>query len=209
MILAGDEFGRTQNGNNNAYCQDNEVSWVDWKFDENAESLIEFTKRLTGLRRRYPVLRQSRFLSGIWNEELGLKDATWLTPAGEEMKEEDWHNPAAKCLGLLLDGRAQMSGIRQRGSEATLLLITNAYHDVVLFTLPKVSGGRDWRRLLDTNKPEEDDDPDRPVLYRFGQQYQVTGRSLLLLSLRQVRSRRPPALDQSSRRAIAPGRDVT
>jgi isoamylase len=151
MILAGDEFGRTQNGNNNAYCQDNDVSWVDWQFDEQAESLIEFTKRLTALRRRYPVLRQSRFLSGIWNEELGLKDATWLTPAGQEMTADDWHNPAAKCLGILLDGRAQASGIRQRGSEATLLLITNAYHDVVPFILPKVAGGRDWRRLVDTN----------------------------------------------------------
>src|SRR5580704_9445869 len=146
MILAGDEFGRTQNGNNNAYCQDNDVSWVGWQFDEQAESLIEFTKRLTALRRRYPVLRQSRFLSGIWNEELGLKDATWLTPAGQEMTADDWHNPAAKCLGILLDGRAQASGIRQRGSEATLLLFTNAYHDVVPFILPKVAGGRDWRR---------------------------------------------------------------
>jgi isoamylase len=197
MLLAGDEFGRTQNGNNNAYCQDNEVSWINWRFDDDAEALIEFTKRLTAMRRRYPVLRQSRFLSGIWNEELGLKDATWLTPAGMEMKEEDWHNPAARCFGLLLDGRAQTSGIRQRGSEATLLLITNAYHDVVPFALPKVAGGRDWRLLLDTNKPEEDDDPDRPILYRFGQQYQVTGRSLLLFALRQVRTRRPPTPDQS------------
>ncbi len=196
MLLAGDEFGRTQNGNNNAYCQDNEVSWVNWKLDDDADALLEFTKRLTGMRRRYPVLRQSRFLSGSWNEDLGLKDATWMTPAGQEMTEGDWHNPAAKCMGLLLDGRAQTSGIRQRGSEATLLLITNAYHDVVPFMLPKVAGGRDWRLLLDTNKPEEDDDPDRPILYRFGQQYQVTGRSLLLLALRQVRSRRLPAADQ-------------
>jgi isoamylase len=198
MILAGDEFGRTQNGNNNAYCQDNDVSWVGWQFDEQAESLIEFTKRLTALRRRYPVLRQSRFLSGIWNEELGLKDATWLTPAGQEMTADDWHNPAAKCLGILLDGRAQASGIRQRGSEATLLLITNAYHDVVPFILPKVAGGRDWRRLVDTNRPEEDDDPDRSVLCRFGQQYQVTGRSLLLFALRQVRARRNPVSDHAA-----------
>ena len=198
MILAGDEFGRTQNGNNNAYCHDDDVSWVDWQFDEQAESLIEFTKRLTALRRRYPVLRQSRFLSGIWNEELGLKDATWLTPAGQEMTADDWHNPAAKCLGILLDGRAQASGIRQRGSEATLLLITNAYHDVVPFILPKVAGGRDWRRLVDTNRPEEDDDPDRSVLCRFGQQYQVTGRSLLLFALRQVRARRNPVSDHAA-----------
>jgi isoamylase len=202
MILAGDEFGRTQSGNNNAYCQDNEVSWIDWKFDEQGECLIVFTKRLTALRRRYPVLRQSRFLSGIWNEELGLKDATWLTPAGQEMTPDDWHNPTAKCLGILLDGRAQTSGIRQRGSEATLLLITNAYHDVVPFILPKVAGGRDWRRLVDTNRPEEDDDPDRSVLCRFGQQYQVTGRSLLLFALRQVRARRYPVSDHAAAKNV-------
>ena len=121
---------------------------------------------------------------------MGVKDSTWLNPTGDEMKPEDWHNAAARCFGLLLDGRAQTSGIRQRGSESTLLLITNAHHDVVLFTLPKVAGGRDWRRLVDTNQPEEDDDPDRPVLFKFGQQYQVTGRSLLLLVLRQARSQR-------------------
>jgi isoamylase len=194
MILAGDEFGRTQNGNNNAYCQDNELSWVDWEWDEHGAALIEFTKRMTALRRRYPVLRQSRFLSGEWNEDLGIKDATWLKTSGDEMRHEDWHNRADKCFGILLDGRAQTSGIRQRGSEATLLLITNAHHDVVLFRLPKAAGGRDWRRLIDTNQPEEDDDPDRPVLFKFGHQYQVTGRSLLLFALRQTRSQRqrPP-----------------
>ena len=78
MILAGDEFGRTQRGNNNAYCQDNEISWVDWRWDDRAEALIDFTKRLAALRRRYPVLRQSRFLTATWNEELGVKD----TPPG-------------------------------------------------------------------------------------------------------------------------------
>ena len=162
MILAGDEFGRTQEGNNNAYCQDNEISWINWKHDECADALIEFTKRLTTIRRRYPMLRQSRFLTATWNEELGVKDLTWLTPTGEEMKPEHWRDPAARCFGLLLDGRAQTSGIRQRGAEATLLLVTNAHHDLVELTLPRVTGGRDWRRLIDTNQPEEDDDPDRP-----------------------------------------------
>jgi isoamylase len=187
MLLAGDEFGRTQQGNNNAYCQDNEVSWVNWRFDERAEALVDFTKRLTALRRRYPVLRRSRFLTGSWNEELGVKDSTWLTPIGKEMQQQDWHNPTAKCFGLLLDGRAPTSGIRQRGSEATLLLITNGHHDVVRFTLPKVTGGRDWRRLVDTSRPAEDDDPDRPTLFKLGHHYQVTGRSLLLFVLRQAR----------------------
>jgi peptide deformylase len=150
MLLGGDEFGRTQQGNNNAYCQDNEISWVDWRDDGNGEALTRFVARIAELRRRFAVLRQSRFLTAQWNEELGVKDATWLNPVGEEMTPEGWQDPQARCIGLLLDGRAQTSGIRRRGSEATLLLIVNAHHDVVLFTLPEVTGGRDWLRLADT-----------------------------------------------------------
>src|SRR6185312_9610647 len=158
MLLAGDEFGRTQKGNNNAYCQDNEISWVDWTHDEQAQAQIRFVRRLTALRRTYTTLRKSRFLTAEWNEDLGVKDSTWLTPAATEMTDEHWHDGRAKCVGLLLDGRAQMSGIRQRGSEATLLLIVNAYHDVVNFTLPEVPAGRDWMRLIDTNRADVDED---------------------------------------------------
>jgi isoamylase len=186
MILGGDEFGRTQQGNNNAYCQDNEISWVNWEHDERAEDLIAFVRRLTTLRSRFAVLRQNRFLTGTWNDELGVKDCTWLTPAGDEMTPEHWQDPSAKCVGLLLDGRAQTSGIRRRGGEATLLLVANAHHDVVMFTLPKATGGRDWLRLVDTNLPDEDDDYDAAP-FKFGHAYQVTGRSLLLFLLRRPR----------------------
>jgi isoamylase len=184
MLLGGDEFGRTQQGNNNAYCQDNEISWVDWDHDERAQALTRFVRRLTALRSRYPVLRQNRSLTGAWNEQLEIKDCTWLTPANEEMTSQHWADPAAKCLGLLLDGRAQTSGIRRRGSEATLLLITNAHHDVVVFTLPCVPGGRDWLRFLDTNLPDQDEDLEEALPFKFGHQYEVTGRSLLLFLLR-------------------------
>jgi glycogen operon protein len=184
MLLAGDEFSRTQMGNNNAYCQDNEISWVDWTVTTDGKALTDFVQRLTQLRRDYPVLRQSRFLTGIWNEELGVKDCSWLTPEGGEMDAQHWADGRAKCYGLLLDGRAQTSGIRRLGSEATLLIIFNAHHDVVLFSLPKATGGRDWQRLLDTNIPETDDEMDEPALFKYGQQYQVTGRSLLLFLLR-------------------------
>jgi isoamylase len=187
MLLAGDEFGRTQQGNNNAYCQDNEISWVDWQIDERGQASTRFVERLTRLRREYAVLRQSRFLAAEWNEELGIKDSTWLTPAGDEMTEEHWRDPAGRCLGLLLDGRAQPSGIPRRGSEATLLFVVNAHHDVVAFTLPEVTGGRDWRRLIDTNLPDEDEDPEEPMRFAFGQRYEVTGRSLLLFLLRPAR----------------------
>ena len=128
MLLAGDEFGRTQQGNNNAYCQDNAISWVDWDHDDHAQALIRFVGRLAELRRTYPVLRQSRFLSAAFNEQLGVKDSSWLAPSGEEMKPEQWADPMARCFAVLLDGRAQMSGVRKRGSEATLLLMANAGH---------------------------------------------------------------------------------
>jgi glycogen operon protein len=190
MILGGDEFGRTQNGNNNAYAQDNEISWVNWQRGEDGLALERFVARLTRLRRHYPVLRQSRFLSAQWNEDLGVKDCTWLTPAATEMTPENWSDGNARCVGVLLDGRAQQSGIRRRGSEATLLLILNAHHDVVNFKLPEVVGGRDWERLVDTNLPDEDQDPEDVTRFAFGREYQVTGRSMLLFLLRPERRAR-------------------
>jgi isoamylase len=198
MILAGDEFGRTQLGNNNAYCQDNEISWVDWAHSDRAQAQTVFAQRLAVMRNRYPVLRRSRFLTATWNEDLGVKDSTWLTPGGEEMTAEQWEDKAARCFGLLLDGRAQMSGIRRRGAESTLLLITNAHHDVVVFTLPRVAGGRDWLRLVDTNRPDEDDDRYGVTPFKLGQQYEVTGRSLLLFLLRPARPQRRPVVEKNA-----------
>jgi isoamylase len=203
MILAGDEIGRTQRGNNNAYCQDNEISWMDWTPHEDGERLTAFVQRITKLRSKYPVLRQRRFLSGTWDEELGVKDCSWLTPNGDEMTPQHWADPAAKCCGLLLDGRAQTSGIRRRGSEDTLLAVINAHHDVVVFTLPKAQGGRAWRRLVDTNLPDADDEYDRPAMFKFGRRYQVTGRSFLLFLLR---AERPPQRSTAfARSAPRPG----
>jgi isoamylase len=193
MLLCGDEFGRTQQGNNNAYCQDNEVSWVDWNHDENGRGLTGFVARLAALRRKYSVLRQSRFLTGEWNETIGVKDSAWLTSVCEEMTSEHWRDRSARCVGLLLDGRAQTSGISRPGSEATLLLVVNAHHNLKLFTLPEVAGGRDWLRLLDTNLPHEDDDPNEPVRLKFGHKYDVAGRSLLLFLLRPERIHRTVA----------------
>jgi isoamylase len=179
MLLAGDEFGRTQKGNNNAYCQDNEISWVDWSHDAGGRALIDFVQTLTGLRRRYPILRFTRFLTGALNEELGVKDVTWISATGAEMKTEEWSDGNTRCFGMLLDGRAQPTGIRQRGQEATLLLVFNAWHDVVNFTLPQGNGGGQWLLRLDTNIPERKGEPP----FDFGHVYAVTGRSLLLLEL--------------------------
>jgi glycogen operon protein len=180
MLLAGDEFARTQKGNNNAYAQDNDISWIDWEgVDEDGAELFEFTRKLIQLRQDLPILRRGRFLSGVYNEELDVKDVTWLTPAGDEMTPEHWQDPHARCISILLDGRAQPTGIRRRGTDVTLLLIFNAHHDVVKCKLPPVTGGQAWSCLVDTNKPELS----FPAPFSFGKEYTVTGRSLLLFQL--------------------------
>jgi glycogen operon protein len=106
------------------------------------------------------------------------------------MTPANWQDSKGRCIGVLLDGRAQTSGIRKRGGEATLLLVLNAHHDVVVFKLPEVVGGRGWIRLIDTNLPDEDVDTEEPLRLGFGHEYRVTGRSLLLLLLRPERQTR-------------------
>ena len=179
MIVASDEFARTQNGNNNAYCQDSEIGWVNWDLDEDGKDLLRFVRRLIKLRNAYPILRRNRFLVGTYNEDIGVKDVTWLDPQGNEMTTEQWEDSHGRCLGMLLDGRAQVSGIRRPGADATLLLIVNAHHDVVNFVLPEVPEGEYWNCLVDTNRP---DLRDRERL-EFGSDFMVTGRSLLLFEL--------------------------
>jgi isoamylase len=180
MMLAGDEFGHSQGGNNNAYAQDNETTWLAWdEITPEGRELLEFTRKLIALRQTYPILHRGRFLVGMYNEELDVKDVTWLSPTGEEMTQEQWGDTKARCLGMLLDGRAQPTGIKRRGSEATLLLVMNAYHDVVKFKLPEVPEGRRWVCLLDTNAPKRTDAPS----FEFGHVYEVTGRSFLVFVL--------------------------
>jgi glycogen operon protein len=186
MILAGDEFARTQQGNNNAYCQDNEISWVNWEgIDPEQKCLAEFVQKLLAIRQALPMLRRGRFLTGEFDEELGVKDVTWLTPSGDEMQPEHWEDPNGRCMGVLLDGRAQETGIRRVGTDSTLLLIMNAHHDVVEFTLPEAVGGSRWVRLIDTNQGQNDDLHE----FAFGDIYEVTGRSFLLFILKPARQR--------------------
>jgi isoamylase len=144
------------------------------------------------LRRAYPVLHRARFLTGDWNQELGVRDATWVTPAGEEMKPENWSDPNARCVGLILDGSGPVTGIVRRGSDATLMLIFNAHHDVVPFKLPRVAGGRSWLKLIDSNEPDGNQD-EEGVRARFGYVHQAAGRSVVVFRLVVDRSRRPRA----------------
>jgi glycogen operon protein len=179
MILAGDEFGRTQNGNNNAYCQDNEISWLNWDLHDRGEGLIRFVRRLTDMRRRYPILRRMLFMNGQFDEELGVRDVTWINASGREINQDEWDDPTMRCFGMLMDGRARASGVRRRGTETTLLAIFNAHYDVVTFHMPPCAGGDTWSLRIDTNRPDED----YTDQCREGDAYMVTGRSLLLLQL--------------------------
>ena len=179
MMVAGDEFARTQHGNNNAYCQDSEIGWVNWDLDEDGAALLKFVKRLIKLRLNYPILRRGRFLVGDYNEELGVKDVTWLSPDGSEMSIDQWEDANARCLGMLMDGRAQETGIRRRGSEATLLLVVNSHHEGVNFTFPEVPEGSHFTCLIDTNQP----DVKGKEQFDFGNEYTITPRSLVLFEL--------------------------
>ena len=187
MVLAGDEFGRTQKGNNNAYCQDNEISWIDWALDDEQQALEAFFRRLTELFNRYPVLRRSRFFIGEVNPDIDVKDVSWIDANGSEMTPETWDNDLTHCFGMLLDGRAQATGVKRRGDDATLLIVFNGHHDAVKFSLPECHDASGWARVFDTN------DPALPAeTFGIGATYLVTGRSLLLFE-RAPGGRRPRA----------------
>jgi len=179
MLVAGDEFSRTQHGNNNAYCQDSEIGWIDWNWDDTGRELHDFVQRLIKLRKDYPILRRGRFLVGAYNEELGVKDVTWLHPAGGEMSIENWHDSNARCLGMLMDGRAQPTGIRRAGADSTLLMVINAHAEGVTFNLPHVPQGNGWACLIDTNEPHSTE----LKRFEFDSQYILTDRSVLLFEL--------------------------
>jgi len=152
MLTAGDEMSRTQGGNNNAYCQDNEVSWVDWELDGARRAMLDFTCYLVKLRRMHPVLTRRRFFRGehIWDSQ--LKDLAWFRPDGKEMTQKDWQRPDTNTLGFLLGGDA-LATSDERGNRVlddSLLVLMNAEPTGLTFTLPAIEWGADWELLLDT-----------------------------------------------------------
>ncbi|AWS45382.1 glycogen debranching protein GlgX [Streptosporangium sp. 'caverna'] len=165
MMLAGDEFGRTQAGNNNAYCQDNEISWIDWSLAKTEEDLLDFVRVLSKLRRRHPVFQRRRFFHGRKAED-GTRDIVWLTPAGEEMSASDWHTGYAKSLVVFLNGNA-ITEPGPRGEQIvddSFLLLINAHHEGMTFTLPGAKYGKKWQMVLDT---ADETLKDRPVPNAF------------------------------------------
>jgi len=182
MITAGDEMGRTQRGNNNAYCHDNEISWVDWNLDDRRRALLGFTRRLIRLRLQQPVLQRRRFFRGDQPWDSSEKDLAWFRPDGAEMTQEDWRKPFARSVAFLLGGDT-IDTPDERGERIvgdTLLVLANAHHEAVTYRLPEVEWGQAWEILVDT-AGETDLKRD---LIEARSEVQVEARSLVILSRR-------------------------
>jgi isoamylase len=162
LMVAGDEFHRTQGGNNNAYCQDNDISWVNWSLAVTHKPTVDFVQTLLSIRHRYPVLRRNRFLTGNLDEKLGVKDVAWIHPSGAEMDEKTWADAGLRCIGMLLSGRSTATTVSDPEQHATLLLIFNGHAENVKFVFPPGVGGETWRLQLDTNDPSSVDHTFRP-----------------------------------------------
>ena len=180
MLLAGDELRNTQHGNNNAYCQDSELSWLDWQLDDRAASLKAFTRRLVELRERHPVFRRSEFLTGLETMDSGAPDVWWFRPDGRRMTQADWERGDAFALGVMLNGE-EIPSVTAEGEQivdASFVVLFNAWREPVTFTLPPARVGRRWTHELCTN------DPDKPAGaedFAARSRVAVEARSLLVL----------------------------
>lgn len=181
MLVAGDEFGRTQHGNNNAYAQDNEISWLDWDaIDEAGNEDIEFVRALIALRQRHLALGWQRFMHGVAQSERGIKDATWLAPGGGEMSTEQWNDPQARSVGLLLNGfahRAVDARVDTMTPAEIVLLLLNSAAEAIEFRLPALPCGQGWVEQFAT-EPQAS-----PVHHAFESTHVLPGRSVALFHL--------------------------
>ncbi|MDT4993419.1 MAG: isoamylase [Actinoplanes sp.] len=181
MISHGDELGRTPQGNNNAYCQDNEISWIDWANAD--ETLLEFTRKLTAFRHRHQVFRRRRFFTGLPVTARGggdpLPDLAWFTPDGREMTGDDWGNDFGRAVALFVNGE----GIRERGQygqrhvDSSFLLCFNAHDGPIEFATPPADYGEKWEKVIETAEPS----PDSPTVVEAGNKILVPDRSIIVL----------------------------
>jgi len=176
MLLGGDECGRTQGGNNNAYCQDNEVSWYDWEHLDS--ELLDYTKRLIALRREHPVLRRRRWFQGL--PIRGSVDLGWSKPDGTEMGDDDWDAGSTGSVGVFLNGEAITDRDRrgQRVTDESFLLLFNAHHEAIDWTLPK-QWGQWWELVIETAGPDREG-----TVLASSETLQVRGRSVIVLQRR-------------------------
>lgn len=176
MLCAGDELESTQGGNNNTYCQENEISWIDWDLDERRRALLEFTRRLIHFRAEQPVLQRRRFFRGeqIWDSS--SRDIVWYRPDSTEMSPDDWHKPFVRSLMFTLGGDA-IPSLGERGERIIgdgLLILMNAHHEPVAFNLPAAPEGSTWVLEFDTRDGRFDGERTQPG----GGSYELVGRSL-------------------------------
>jgi glycogen operon protein len=188
MICGGDEVGRTQQGNNNGYAQDNETSWFDWNFDNGKKTLLDFTTALIAFRKEHPNLHRRKFFqdrpidpAGAHDVEIAgarVQDITWLRPDGEEMLEEEWNAGWIRCLGLQLSGETldDLNSVGEPVKDATFLILLNSHHGTVPFKLPPGRDGAMWARCFDTRWPSLlSSDPLQP-----GDEYELIARSVAI-----------------------------
>ncbi|HKM70901.1 MAG TPA: glycogen debranching protein GlgX [Stellaceae bacterium] len=198
MLLAGDEIGRTQGGNNNAYCQDNEISWFNWEhIRPEDEALRRFVRYLIHVRRRHRVFSRPRFLRGEMLSEAGVKDITWVTPSGKEATTEDWNNPVAQSLGYVLSGAAGefLTPGGQRDIDESFLVMMNTYYEDLDFHIPLLAAPMSWEALVDTSQPTGRVADGK--LYEPGEIYRLQAHSFALFI------NRAPRLELPRRNAIA------
>ena len=181
MLCAGDEMGRTQQGNNNAYAQDNPISWLDWNLDDRRRAQLEFTRRLIELRARHPVLRRRRYYQGRKIRGSDVRDLTWLRPDGEQMTDEEWEAGWNRTIGVMLGGEA-LGEVDEEGElvvDDTLLVLMNAHDAIVEFKLPGEPNEM-WEVLIDTTRADGIETGQR---FAGGSSVQLHDRSLMLLRL--------------------------
>jgi len=180
MLCGGDEIGRSQQGNNNAYCQDNAISWWDWDLDDGARRLLAFTRRLIRLRAEHPELHRRKFFQGRPLCAAHMKDLVWLRPDGGEMAEAEWRAATVRAFGFRLCGEA-MDDVNERGepiTDDTLLIVLNANPEATTFVLPDAHPGLRWEGLIDTTTDHE---PSAPPLHEVGEAVAVAAFSLQFL----------------------------
>ncbi|MGH2697914.1 MAG: glycogen debranching protein GlgX [Actinomycetota bacterium] len=180
MFLSGDEMGRTQGGNNNAYCQDNETGWIDWSLRDENFTLLGFVRRLMQFRRDHPVLRRHRWFMGRAIHGEHTTDIAWLNPGGDEMTEQQWNDGFAKSIGVFLNGdEIATPGPRgERITDDSFLLFFNAHHEPMDFIVPPGGWGRAWNVVIDTNEPLLDEGVRS---YKAGDAIALEARSLVVL----------------------------
>jgi len=181
MLLMGDEFGRTQGGNNNAYCQDNEINWVNWEHSTEDRELLLFVQRIIRLRKKHPALRRRYFFQGRDIFGGGIKDVMWMSPNGKEMTEKEWQQSFARCLGMFLAGNVieEYDDRGQRIRDDNLIMLLNAHHQELLFRLPVEPALSRWQVILDTHYTSGN--PQGIRYYSSGEKYPLQARSFVLL----------------------------